>query len=55
MEKAINNIFESTTHRFCRWHIYVEKYKDTLNQMYKQNEGLKDRLTIVIKPPSDTI
>jgi hypothetical protein len=30
---------------------YVKKYKNTLNQMYAQNEGLKDRLTIFINHP----
>jgi hypothetical protein len=50
MEKAISNIFESTTHRFCRWHM-LKKYKDTLNQMYEQNERQKERLTTVINHP----
>jgi hypothetical protein len=45
MEKAISNIFESTTHT-C-----LKKYRDTLNQMHEQNEGMKDRLTSVINHP----
>ena len=50
MENAIPIVFTQTYHRFCRWHM-VRKYRDPLNQLYKDNDGLCDKLTSVINHP----
>jgi hypothetical protein len=50
MTVAIKSVFTKTIHHLCRWHM-MKKYKEELRKMYKVNEGLKEKLHIVINHP----
>ncbi|CAL4969684.1 unnamed protein product [Urochloa decumbens] len=50
IEKAVREVFRSTYHRYCRWHV-TNKYRLELNQLNAQHPGLSDTLTSVINHP----
>ena len=50
MALAIPKMFKNTQHRLCRWHM-IRKYKEELNKLYKEHDGLKMKLVTVINHP----
>ncbi|CAO2143959.1 unnamed protein product [Urochloa humidicola] len=50
IEKAVVEVFKTTYHKYCSWHV-TNKYRNELNQLNTQHPGLSDTLTSVINYP----
>ncbi|CAO2144062.1 unnamed protein product [Urochloa humidicola] len=50
IEKAVVEVFKTTYHKYCSWHV-TNKYRNELNQLNTQHPGLSDTLTSVINHP----